>query len=177
MANIKTYIQQTRKDSNSYVKGSVVDLLEVYKIVCQDFPFKVMPKAKELPKRDWADEDGVDVYVPQARTMQPYEMDVDFLYAGTDASIRTDLKNFIEFLYGRNANAVGSLLAIYNEHAGLGRKDVIVSEISDDVFYTDTGDVDAVATLKVKFLVCDPVTDVTLTRTTNNGNTTLALNF
>ena len=177
MENVKTYIQQIRKNGNSYTKGEVVDILEEYNIICPNFPFVLLPEPKELPKRDWPDEHGIDVFVPSTRLIKEYDIDVEFLYVGTEQNIRTDVGDFIDFLYGRNENAVGSLLAVYNEYTEIGRKDIIVTEIENNMYYTKNGDSDSVAAFKVKFMVCDPVTDVILTQTTNNGNTTLALNF
>ena len=63
MTIYNTYIQQLDFNGTTYTKGGVVDLLETYKIICQEFPFNKNPKPKELPTRDWAGEDGVDVYV------------------------------------------------------------------------------------------------------------------
>lgn len=177
MAIYKTYIQQTSFDGTSYTKGAVVDLLATYNIICQEMPFMVNPLAKDLPKRDWPDEDGQDVYVPATRRMKEYTMEVDFLYVGTDTNIRTDLKNFINFLYGRNTGAVGSLLAIYNAYTDIGRKDVIVQEVSNEVFIAGDSDPDAIAKIKVKFLVCDPITEVSFSSSTTNGTTTLTLTF
>ena len=78
---------------------------------------------------------------------------------------------FVDFLRGMNAGAVGSTLAIYNEYVGFGRKDVVVSEIGSTLFYTSGDVIDALAQFKVKFTVYDPVTDVTLSKTTTNGVT------
>ena len=168
MAIYKTYVQQLSFDGTSYTKGAVVDLLSTYKIICQDFPFVTIPKPKSLPTRDWAGEDGLDVYIPDKIPIKHYDTDVVFLYVGTESTIRTDLKNFIDYLYGRNASAVGGRLAIYNEHTGIGRKDVVVSEVDNEIFYLTDEDPDAVAKFKVKFTVYDPTTEVTPTRTTNS---------
>ena len=51
MAIYKTYIQQLSYDGTDYTKGSIVDLLTAYKIICQDFPFKKNPKPKDLTHR------------------------------------------------------------------------------------------------------------------------------
>ena len=160
MSAYKTYIQQLSFDGMTYTKGSVVDLLQTFNIVAQEFPFKRNPKSKKMPTRDWAGEDGLDVYVPKVLPADSYDIEVEFLYVGTELTIRTDLSNFINFLFGRNADAVGSRLAIYNEYTGLGRKDVVVSEIDDDVFYVTDSDPDAVAKFKMKFTIYDPTTDV-----------------
>lgn len=168
MEIFKTYIQQLSFDGITYSKGSVVDLLKSYNIICQDFPFKKNPKPKDLPTRDWAGEDGLDVYIPDKIPMKSYDVDVIFLYVGTEQNIRTDISNFIDFIYGRikgknSDNVKSGRLSIYNEYVGMGRKDVVVSEIDDEIFYCSDADPDAVAKLKIKFTVFDPTTNVTPT--------------
>lgn len=172
--NTYTYIQQIVFDGTTYIKGSVVDLLSTFNIVCQEFPFKKNPKPKDLPTRDWAGEDGLDVYIPEKLPVKHYEIEVDFLYKGTEETMRVDLNNFINFLYGRikgsNGDTVQSgRLVIYNEHTGMGRKDIVVSEVENELFYLTDTDPDAVAKFKIKFTVYDPTTEVTPTYVTNNG--------
>lgn len=166
MSVANTYIQQIAYDGNNYSKGSVVDLNKKFKIVCQDFPFKKNPNSKDLPTRDWHDEDGADVYVPETLRIKHYDIDVFFLYVGTDETIRTDISNFIDFIYGRikgnNGDSVKSArLAVYNEYVGMGRKDIVVKEVEDEIFYISDNDPDAIARIKVKFTVYDPTTIVT----------------
>ena len=174
MAKIyKAYIQQLWFDGKNYAKGTVVDLLADYNIAVMEFPFKKNPKAKALPSRDWAGTDGLDVYVPlDGIPVASYDMDVTFIYVGTEQTIRGDISNFIDFLYGRrpgsNSDSIQSgRLAIYDEHVGMGRKDVVVSEVDNELFYCSEFDKDAVAKFKVKFTVYDPTTDVGLSL--NNG--------
>lgn len=157
-------------DGTTYSRGTVVSIYDTFHVICQDFPFKRNPKPKELPTRDWAGEDGLDVYVPSSIPMQSYDLEVTFLYKGTDGSIRADISNFIDFLYGKikgkNSDSVQSgRLAIYDEYVGMGRKDVVVSEVSNDIFLLEESDVEALAKFKVKFTVYDPTTEVTPTRT------------
>ena len=173
MAIYDTYMQQLSFNGSTYTKGSVVDLLATYHIVAQEFPFKKNPKAKDLPTRDWAGADGLDVYVPTTLPVKEYEIEVTFLYKGAESGIRSDLSNFIDYLYGRNSGAVGSRLAVYNEYTGIGRKDVVVSEVEDEIFYITSSDPDAVAKFKVKFMVYDPTTNVTPTRVPLNGVSTV----
>lgn len=168
MAAINTYVQQLDYDGRNYTKGSVVDLLDKFNIVCQDFPFKKFPEAKELPTRDWAGTDGADVYVPKNIPLKHYELEAVFLCTGTEENIRKRMTDFLEYIYGRNQNAVGGRLAIYNEQTGIGRKDVVVSKVDNDLFFVENSDPDAVARFKVKFWVYDPVTEVTPTYTTNS---------
>ncbi len=167
----KAYIQQIRFDGRNYTKGSVVDLLADYKIAVMEFPFKKNPKVKSLPSRDWAGTDGLDVYIPDGGLpVNSYDLEVTFIYVGTEQTIRGDLTNFIDFICGRkkgkNSDSVQSgRLAIYDEHVGMGRKDVVVSEVDNELFYCSEYDKDAVAKFKVKFTVYDPVTDVSESKT------------
>ena len=183
MVTYNTYVQQISFDGLEYTKGSVVDLLSEFNIVCQEFPFKKNPKPKDLPTRDWAGEDGLDVYIPDQLPVKHYDVEVVFLYAGTEKTMRTDLSNFIDFLYGRikgsSSDTVQSgRLVIYNEHTGIGRKDIVVSEVENEIFYLTDSDPDAVAKFKIKFTVYDPTTEVTPTYGTYDGQKRFtALNF
>ena len=165
MAIYKTYVQQLKYDGLTYTKGSVVDLLEKFKVVCQEIPFSKNPKPKDLPSRNWAGEDGLDVYIPDIIPINSYEVDVTFLYVGSEQTIRPDLNNFIDFLYGKikgdNSDTVQSgRLSIYNEETGIGRKDVVVAEIENELYYVTDSDPDAVAKFKIKFSVNDPTTEL-----------------
>lgn len=183
MVTYNTYVQQISFNGTTYTQGSVVDLLSAFKIICQEFPFKKNPKPKDLPTRDWAGEDGLDVYIPEQLPIKHYDMEVTFLYVGTEQTIRTDLNNFIDFLYGRvkgnNADTVQSgFLAIYNEHTGMGRKNIVVNEVENEIFYLTDSDTDAIAKFKIKFTVYDPTTEVTPTYGTYDGQKRCtALNF
>lgn len=183
MVLYNTYVQQISFDGLEYAKGSVVDLLSAFNIVCQEFPFKKNPSPKDLPTRDWAGEDGLDVYIPEKLPVKHYDIDVIFLYKGSEQAMRGDLNNFIDFLYGRIKGAESdvvqsSRLAIFNEYTRLGRKDVIVSEIENEIFNLSDSDPDGVAKFKVRFTVYDPTTEVTPTYGLYNGERRCtALNF
>ena len=174
MANYKTYIQQLHFDGTTYTRGSVVDLLDKFNIVAMDFPFKKNPKPKDLPTRDWAGEDGLDIYVPDQIPMKSYDIEVIFLYVGTNENIRTDIGGFIDFIYGRskadsNDTVKSGRLSIYNDYVGMGRKDIVVAEVDNELFESSDLDDDAVAKFKVKFTVNDPTTSVTKTSGTYDG--------
>ena len=164
-----TYILQTQLNGTTYTKGAVKDLLEDFNIACQDFPFKKFPKIKDLASNDWHDEDGLDVYIPEVIPVSHYDIDVTFLYKGSENDIRNDLDNFIKFLRGRNTGATGSRLAIYNEYVEMGRKDVVATEIDNKMFYIMDSAIDALAQFTVKFTVYDPTTEVTPVKTTVSG--------
>lgn len=176
MEAYNTYIQQLSYDGVNYSQGSVVDLLETFHVVCEEIPFLRNPKPKDIPTRDWAGEDGLDIYIPDTLPIKDYQIEVAFLYKGTETEIRTDISRFIDFLYGRRKGHDGDTvqsarLAIYNEYVGIryapgepvygiGRKDVVVVEIGNELFDARDTDPDAIARFKVKFNVYDPTTEV-----------------
>lgn len=175
----KTYIQQLSFDGKSYKKGIVVDLLSAFNIVCSDFPFKLLSEAKDLPTRDWAGEDGRDIYIPQKICVKNYDVEAQFLYKGTEDRISKDVADFINFIYGCNDGAIGGRLAIYDDYTKIGRKDVHVISIDNDVYSCDNSDPDAIATFKVKFSVEDPITNVVpqFGKLPSGGNGVVNLNF
>ena len=156
-----TYIQQLKFDGKTYEKGSMIETVRDFNILCYNFPFKILPEAKELPTRDWPGNDGRDVYIPTKIPMAHYEVEVEFIYKGEDDSMREKINNFIKFLYGRNEGAIGARLAIFDEYTGIGRKDVHVQSINDELFYDVDYDDEKCFKFKVKFVVEDPSTEVT----------------
>ena len=163
----KFLIQQQTYNGSSYTNvGSAVDTHEAYHVVCQECPFKMLPETKELAKREWYDEHGEEVYIPtDGLKFKAYDMEVKFLYVGDENKMATDLKGFINFLYGRNQDGA-SMLAIYDEYTKTGRRGVYVLSVDnellayDDVNRTKSNSQlvsDVIAVFKVKFRVSDPV--------------------
>lgn len=169
MTPYRFYIQQTSFDGEDYTKGSVVDTYLSFGAVCKSFDEQVMPEAKSLVTRNWVGEDGVEVYVPDVVRMKEFDINAEFIITGneslTDDAATQDAqsrrKAFIKFLYGRNTGSIGGRLAIYDEHSGIGYKDVVCSKVTPDTAERQFGGNGAVYVLKVVFKVCDPVTDVT----------------
>lgn len=156
--------QQTYTGSNYVNVGSAIDTQTKFRVVCQEFPFKYLPDVKELPKRDWNDESGEDVYMPtDGVKFKPYDLEATFVYVGTASTIKDDLRKFIDFIYGRidangNAQSRGIMLAIYDEYTETGRQGVYVLNVDNTLYWNVDYDTDAIATFKVKFRVTDPVT-------------------
>lgn len=157
----KLLMKQQRISGQSYIDvNSAIDTQEVFNVVCQEFPFQKLPEIKELAKRDWSDEDGEDVFIPtDGLKFQAYDMEVKFLYVGTEADMQSDINRFIQYLYGRNTNG-SPLLCVYDEYTKTGRRGVYTQSVDNELlFYTDKT-IDVLASFKVKFRVTDPVTDI-----------------
>lgn len=171
----KFLIQQQNYNGNVYQNvGDIVDTCQKFHVVCQEFPFKCLPDSKDLPKRDWNDEHGEDVYIPvDGLKFKAYDVEAKFLYKGNEQDMASDLKNFIYFLYGRINIVNGSIvntsnatknvvLGIYDEYTKTGRRGVYVLSVDNDLFFFNDVSIDAIAQFKVKFHVTDPITDITL---------------
>lgn len=157
----KKFLIQQETASGSAV-GSVVNTYTQFGIVCQEFPFKHLPESKDLPKRDWYDEHGEDVYVPaDGLKFKAYDVEATFLYVGNELQMSSKLKEFIAFIYGRNSGG-SPMLRIYDEYTDTGRKGVYVLSHSNDLFFYNDVSIDAIARFKVKFRVTDPVTNISL---------------
>ena len=159
----KLLIQQQTYNGTTYTNvGSVIDTYESFGILCQEFPFKYLPEMKDLAKRDWYDEDGEDVYIPTDGTKaKAYDLEVKFLYSGAQNLMYDKISSFVKFITGRNANG-SSLLAIYDEYTGVGKRGVYVQEIPNELYDYNDVNIDAYSVFKVKFRITDPVTDITL---------------
>ena len=160
----KLLIQQQNYSGGTYTSvGSVVDTQSSFRVVCQEFPFKHYPEAKDLPKRDWYDRHGEDVYIPtDGMKFKAYDLEAKFLYVGSQAQMSEDLRNFISFIYGRNDGG-SPLLAIYDEYTKTGRRGVLVESVDNELIAYDDANAEVIGQFKVKFRVTDPVTDITLT--------------
>lgn len=166
MTTHKLYIQQTKFNGVNYTKGAIIDSYTDYHVVCKDFPIKIEPEIKDIVTKDFKGSHGLDAYIPDNPTIKEYELDVEFLYVGTHNTMRTDITNFVKFLRARNTGAVGSRLVIYDEFAGMGRKDLVAKSIEYGTWWdVPDADSDAIATFKVKFVVYDPVTDIVVVNT------------
>lgn len=155
----KLIIQQQTYDGTYYTNvGNALDTQEAFNVVCEEFPFSYLPEIKELAKRDWFDEDGEDVYVPQnGIKFKAYNSDVTFLYVGTQANMQSEIGSFISFITGRNTGG-SPILAIYDEFTQTGRQGVLVNKIDNSLFTYDDMNEHVIARFKVKFRFTDPTT-------------------
>ena len=163
------YIQQLSYDGENYTKGEFRDLLKEFGCGVSSFPFKPFSEAKDAVTRDWVDEHGTDVYIPKGgQLLKSYELDVELIFKGTEDAIRTNINNFLKFIFGNN-NYGNARLAIFDEFVGFGRKDVIAKSHDNDLLFIANCLADSVATFKVKFIVNDPITDVSVKKN-QDGN-------
>lgn len=142
--------------------GEVIDTYESFHVACQEFPFRHLPETADLPRRDWYDEHGEDSFIPtDGLKFKAYDLEAKFIYVGDEASMTADVKNFVNFLYGRNDGG-SPVLDVYDEYTQTGRTGVYMVGVTTKLFDISDVDPDAIAIFSAKFRVTDPVTDIVL---------------
>lgn len=150
------------KPYSIYVKkenGRVIDTQDEWGIVCKEFTFLLYGESKELPKRDWHDEDGEDTFFPSQLAMAAYDLYVEFGYKGAMDSANVAVRSFLDYLTGRDGS--GTYLSVYDTYTKIGRQGVYFKSVGQDVFVRNTSEGDLVV-FNVKFRVTDPMTEITL---------------
>lgn len=167
--------------------GSIIDSDAQWGIVCCKVPFKVGGKTKDLPKRNWYDEQGDDAYIPNKLMFEGMDVEFELAYHGTELASNpfdlslafTNINNFKKWLTGIDnetsyPNGTGAELKIYSPYSSIGRQGCYLLEISDEDPHVQTlqknGSLynENVVTFKVKFRVTDPVTNVQLSSSTSS---------
>ena len=164
------YVQQQTYDGTNFTGvGDVVDTYDRFKVVCQELPFKYIPETKDLPQRDWYDEDGVDVYFPiDGIKFKAYDIEVKFLYVGKETDMAADIKEFVDFMTGRTNIVSGATtsgtknvsLIFFDEYTSTGKRGAYVSSISDELFYYTDKSIDAICLFSLNMKIIDPVYEV-----------------
>lgn len=122
----------------------------------KNIPFKIFPELKDIPSRDWLDENGDDEYIPDSPCYKAYELECSFVYIGDNKNANTQIKSFIKYL------AEGGAFKFYDTYTQIGRTNVRYLKYSEDVLYRRDNEKDIVV-FNVTLKVNDPITDIILT--------------
>lgn len=112
---------------------------------------------KDVPKRDWYDEDGDDEFVPNELKYKAFKMQVKFGYKGSQFSANEKLEALQNYLNG-------GTMKVYDSYNKIGRQNVRFEEISDDAELVRDVDDGDILIITVNLKVNDPKTKITLTK-------------
>lgn len=152
----RIFLQKTTYAGMSVVNGGVVDISAKYGIYPSEAPFLVMGDMKDAAKRDWPDEDGIDVFYGNATPpMKDYDIEITCMAkADSVEALRTNINSFIAFIKGDDGK--GNVFMMYDEHCRSGRQKVRFVSFDEQSYYNLDMDDEKQLTFKVKFHVDDP---------------------
>ena len=162
----KTYLQKEK--DGALVKEDIRD----FGMYCMELPFKTGWQAKELTSRDWAEEDGKEVYIPSELKMQQYTLKAKFGCKGEKYSANKSIKTFLDYLAGKDGSGV--YLKIYSEYTRQGRQHVRFSKLSDDATLVRNDDDGDILVIEMEFIIDDPTTDISPVKDKDGKVTKLA---
>lgn len=137
-------------------KSPIKDSMD-WGIWIKSVPFKVFPEIKDIPSRDWLDENGNDEFVPDEPCYKAYEMDCEFVFIGAEGTANKQIKSFLTYL------AEEGQFKLYDNYTKIGRTNVRYVKYSEDILFRQDGNNDIVV-FAVTLQVNDPITDITLTK-------------
>lgn len=76
------------------------NLEATYGILIKSIPFKPFPELKDLPVRDWADEQGDDEYIPDNPVFKAYEDTIELIYKGLPNTARQMIYSMLQYVQG-----------------------------------------------------------------------------
>lgn len=134
----KTYIQ----------KGADArkDLSVTYGVTLRSIPFKPFPEIKDLPKRDWADQQGDDVYIPANPVFKAYDTTIDLVYSGGLKTAKNMIYSLLQYIQGGEFN-------IWDQWKAVGLR-AYYKSYNDEAFYRTVEDT---VTFKVELGVANPL--------------------
>lgn len=147
MSKAYTILIQKEKEG-----AAVKDTVRDWNIACTDIPFLPENEAKELPSRDWPDEDGEDTYHPETIKMKAYDLDISLCYKGDLGSAYTQIEEFMAYLTGRDGG--GTFFKIYSPHTLIGRGGCYMKQFAPDDFWKGNGE--DVLEFKITVRVTEP---------------------
>lgn len=157
--------------------GAVKNSFAEWGIVCCKVPFKAGGKVKDFATRDWHDEHGEDSFFPVKSCFEAYDAEFEMAYKGQELASNpfnlslafSKIRSFKKWLSGNDTTeGSGTELKIYSPYSSIGRQKCYLLEIGDEEPHLqmkgEAGSLyhENVVTFKVRFRVCDPMTDITL---------------
>ncbi|MBR8739005.1 hypothetical protein IX296_002019 [Bacteroides pyogenes] len=137
----------------------IKDLVGDFDIVCVEIPFEPFGETKDLTTRDWADEDGEDVYVPQMLRIKAYDWKIKAACKGeTSTKVIDKITALTGYLSGAS-DGNGAEMKIYSSHLDIGRKNVYMKSVGDFEHFKDAAG-NEVVEFSITFRVADPRTQI-----------------
>lgn len=136
----------------------VKDTLRDFGFATGDFPWPSDVEVKDPGTVECEGEHGQRVFFPDMPSFKAYDLEIEFKRRPSAEPYAEAYAKFRDFLTGLDGR--GTELAIYSPYHGVGRGKIWTQSISPLKYGRDSEG--EYANVKVKFMVTDPVTDVTI---------------
>lgn len=113
MSKPYSILMQKVKESSS-LKDSLTD----FGMVCMGISLPDM-EIKDLPSRNWSDENGEDTYIPPTLPLKPYNITIRIAYKGKPNTAWDKMDFLLDYLTGKDGSGVETKLFV--PHDGIGR--------------------------------------------------------
>lgn len=147
-------IYMQKEKSGSPVKNIIDD----FDMQCADIPFRLIPEVKPLTERNWAGEDGKDVYVPKKLSVSAYTMKIKLCCKGEKYSANDKIQKLLEYLTGSDGSGV--YMKLYCDYTKIGRQDVRFTKMPDEAVLVRDDMNGDILVFTVEVSVDDPVTSI-----------------
>ena len=169
----KVYFQKMIYSGASYKKGDVKETVKDFSVYIQEVPFILLSDMKEVAKRDWHDEDGIDVFYDNSNPpAKDYDIEITCEAKSDDVSdLRAKVDAFIKYITGSDGD--GCVFAIYDTHCQAGRYNVRFSKVSQKVWFNMDSDDTKILVFQITMRVDNPRGNVSLVAESNGTVTDL----
>lgn len=165
----KVYLQKLIYSGTSFTKDAVKETTKDFSVYIEDVPFILLSDMKDDPKRDWHDQDGIDVFYDNKKPpIKDYDMDI-VCEAKSDSidDLRDKVDAFLKYMSGDDGK--GKVFSIYDTHCKAGRTNVRFVKQSQKTWFNMDSDDTKILVFQITMHVDDPRTAVSLV-TDENGN-------
>ena len=169
----KVYFQKMIYSGASYKKGDVKETVKDFSVYIQEVPFILLSDMKEVAKRDWHDEDGIDVFYDNSNPpAKDYDIEITCEAKSDDVSdLRAKVDAFIKYITGSDGD--GCVFAIYDTRCQAGRYNVRFSKVSQKVWFNMDSDDTKILVFQITMHVDNPRGNVSLVADSNGTVTDL----
>ena len=158
----KVYFQKMIYSGTSYKKGDVKETVKDFSVYIQEVPFILLSDMKDVAKRDWHDEDGIDVFYNNSNPpAKDYDIEITCEAKSDDVSVLRDkVDAFIKYITGGDGK--GCVFAIYDTHCQAGRYNVRFTKVSQKTWFNMDSDDTKILVFQITMHVDSPRSSVSL---------------
>lgn len=173
----KLYLQKLMYSGGVTTKGAVKETVADFNIYIESVGVILLgSEMKDPPKREWNDEDGIDVFYGAKPPMKDYDLEINCMAKeNTITDLRKAMTAFLSYLSGGDGS--GNVFAIYDTYNSTGRRNVRFTGASPDVYYNLETDKEKFVKFKFKMHVDDPRTEVSLSYDKNDPSKLIELAY